>query len=196
MKTFAPYAAHVASVELFFCLAIASDLIGRERPSNHADIAYLHYLPFCMVFTSKDKLHARTVPVFLRPDQAFVNGADLKRDLAMVDSHFMAFPAEERAQGIWKLAPTPPKDGEFLVTRLWDRFLPGWRDRPARVKMDPDRERKLVGEFRQAAAAPASSARVRGDDADFMIIERRYPITRGKWRVLPPGVEDRSPRGR
>jgi hypothetical protein len=27
---------------------------------------WLYYLPFCMVFASMDKLHAKTVPVFLR----------------------------------------------------------------------------------------------------------------------------------
>lgn len=54
---FAPYAAHVATVDLFFNIAIGSDLIGRERPSNKVDIAYLYYLPFCMVFVSGDKLH-------------------------------------------------------------------------------------------------------------------------------------------
>ena len=46
---FAPYAAYVLTVDLFFCLASAASLISRERVTNKVDIAYLYYLPFCMV---------------------------------------------------------------------------------------------------------------------------------------------------
>ena len=38
---FAPYAAYVATVRLFFQLAVTFDLISGERPGNVADIAYL-----------------------------------------------------------------------------------------------------------------------------------------------------------
>ena len=47
---------HMFSVDFFFHLAIAADLISRVRPEgkadNKVDIAYLYYLPFCMVFVS------------------------------------------------------------------------------------------------------------------------------------------------
>jgi len=74
LPAFAPYAAHAMTVDLFFALAIAAGFIAKERPSNKADIAYLHYLPFCMVFASMDKLHARTVPLFLTGKQQFIWG--------------------------------------------------------------------------------------------------------------------------
>jgi hypothetical protein len=64
IKEFAPFTAHVMTVDLFFCLALGADLIGRERRSNKIDIAYLYYLPFCMIFTSRDKLHQKTAPLF------------------------------------------------------------------------------------------------------------------------------------
>ena len=47
LNIFAPYAAHVVAVELFFQFALAARLIGSNRPSNRTDIAYLFYLPFC-----------------------------------------------------------------------------------------------------------------------------------------------------
>ena len=82
---FAPYFRHVYGVDLFFNLAMAADLISRVRPAgkadNKVDIAYLYYLPFCMVFVSNDKLHKRVVPLFLRDDQSFIVGDDLKADL-------------------------------------------------------------------------------------------------------------------
>jgi hypothetical protein len=60
MAQYAPYAAHLLTVDLFFSIGLGADLISRERPSNKVDMAYLYYLPFCMGFTSSDNLHART----------------------------------------------------------------------------------------------------------------------------------------
>ena len=50
--SYAPYAAYVLTVEVFFQLALAASLISRARPSNRTDVAYLFYLPFCMLFYS------------------------------------------------------------------------------------------------------------------------------------------------
>jgi hypothetical protein len=46
------------------------------------DAHYLFYLPFCHVFASFDRLHRLLAPLFLRPDQRFLSGDDLKRELA------------------------------------------------------------------------------------------------------------------
>lgn len=188
---FAPYAAHVATVDLFFNIAIGSDLIGRERPSNKVDIAYLYYLPFCMVFVSGDRLHARSVPVFLDDDQMFLPASDLKVDLARLDAHYSALPEEERQRGIMAIAPDPP-DGNFLVTKLWDRYLPRWRkNREKRVRLTPEAERRLVEQINQTTSAPldTSGEKVDVQSADFVTFRRRVPITMGKWRLLPPEVE-------
>jgi len=47
---YAPYAAYVLSVELFFQIALGAQLIAAKRPSNRIDVAYLFYLPFCYGF--------------------------------------------------------------------------------------------------------------------------------------------------
>jgi hypothetical protein len=117
ITAFAPYTAHILAVDLFFCLALRADLIGRERPTNKIDIAYLYYLPFCMVFTSRDKLHAKTVPLFLNEDQVFVRGDDLKADLAKLDEHYSRLPDDVKvdrrnvvrppATGGWRLLGLP-----------------------------------------------------------------------------------------
>ena len=75
---FAPYTAHVLEVEVFFEIALASRLISSERASNRLDIAYLFYLPFCMMFVSNDRLHRRCAPLFLRPNQRIRLGAGLE----------------------------------------------------------------------------------------------------------------------
>lgn len=127
IAVFAPYAAYVATVQLFFQLAVSLDLISGDRPSNAADIAYLYYLPFCMVFTSGDKLHAKTVPLFLRSNQVFQPGMELKADLQRLDEYFSAQPADVLARGVIHFEP--PFDGDYVTTKLWKQFLPGWRER-------------------------------------------------------------------
>jgi hypothetical protein len=74
LPEFAPYTAYALSVELFFQMALAGDLISTERPSNRMDIAYLFYLPFCQVFISGDRLHRRCAPLFMRPAAALLFG--------------------------------------------------------------------------------------------------------------------------
>jgi len=81
------------------------------------DIAYLYYLPFCMIFTSGDSLHRRITPLFLRNDQEFLWAPDLKADLSRLDAHYAALPDEVKAQGVAVFAPCPPPDGDYLTTK-------------------------------------------------------------------------------
>jgi hypothetical protein len=194
LEKFAPYAAHVVKVDLFFHLALSADLISRDRPSNRADIAYLYYLPFCMVFTSGDNLHERTVPRFLIEKQSFVRGQDLKADLRRLDDHYIQLPEEVRRQGIMTFAHDPPEEGDVVVTQLWDRFLPAWRSikdgRHQRPKMSPEEEQRLLARFRREALGERTPSAIHIDDADFVMIQRTMPVQMGKWRILPPGVEN------
>ncbi len=190
LTRFAPYAAHVLAVDFFFGIALGMDLISKDRPTNKTDIAYLCYLPFCMVFTSMDKLHARTVPLFLAEDQQFLWGADLKSDLRRLDEHFSRLPEETKQRGVMSFAHRPPLDGDFLVAQLWDRFMsPIWRNSPAPKAKTPEElsaVKKLREEFQQAKAAPEAEVEIRVSDADFMIVQSTIPRTVGKWVLVPP----------
>jgi len=192
LNEFAPYAAHVLAVDLFFVFGLAAGVISANRASNMVDIAYLYYLPFCMVFVSGDKLHRRIVPHFIRKDQDFVWAPDLKADLAKLDSHFSSFPEEVKAKGLFKFAGWPPEQTEFLTTRLWDRHLPDWR-RIASAPRTPDSAEehgKLIAWLDEIDAARPASKAVGVDEARFMKTERYVRASKGKWRILPPGVEN------
>lgn len=193
---FAPYAAHVFSVDLFFYLGLACDLISRERRSNKIDLAYLYYLPFSMVFASNDKLHARVVPLFLGKDQEFVNGVDLKTDFRKLDDYYSQLPEEVRRQGVMKFAAWPPLDGDFLVVRLFDRFLPRWREIVAKPKpMSKEAEAELVQRLNRMKEAPPGDPRGEPIDierADYVVVERFVPPQRGKWILFPPEVIESS----
>lgn len=129
MARYAPYVAHVLTVELFFQIALVSHQISSGRTTNRTYISYLFYLPFCMLFVSSDRLHRRCAPLFLRSDQEFVWGPELKQDLAKLNQHYADLPDSTKERGIMSFASTPPREGDFQVAHPWDRHLPKWRKR-------------------------------------------------------------------
>jgi len=192
LPDFAPYTAHVVNVEFFLQLAVQSSLISSERASNRADMAYLYYLPFCMIFVSDDGLHMRTVPLFLGSDQAFIPGDELKADLARLNAHYSRLPAETLEMGIYSFAPYPPLDDSFLTTRLWDRFMsPRWRKQmPKGPRRSAKADADLMARLRQfdAARPDESGEQFDTDSAHFVSIGRQVPVRRGKWRLISPEV--------
>jgi hypothetical protein len=48
-----------------------------------------------VVAVSSDDLHRRCAPLFLRPDQEFVWGIDMKPALKAVNAHFLQLPEEK-----------------------------------------------------------------------------------------------------
>jgi hypothetical protein len=193
IKEFAPYFTYVFSVDLFFNLAIASDIISRGRPSHKIDLSYLYYLPFCMVFTSNDKLHANIVPLFLRENQSFVLGKDLKEDLIKLDKHYSALPDEVKNQGLIRFAPYPPLDNEFLITRLWDKHMSKeWRENaknhtPPSGKVKDNLLEEIKRLEKEAKPIPLGT-KYNSDEVNNMILSRKVLSKKGKWPRFPPEV--------
>jgi hypothetical protein len=103
-----------------------------------------------MPFTGK--LHRRTAPHFMRQDQEFVWGVDLKSGLKTVNTHFRRLPEDVREKGIMSFASVPP-DGN-VVAELWDRHL---RTRPRterEVEGDPERDAELIKRFKEFRKQP------------------------------------------
>ena len=196
IKKFAPYTAHLFLVDLFFSIGLGADLIGRERPSNKIDLAYLYYLPFCMAFTSSDNLHERTAPLFLDENQVFIRGHALKADLAKLDAHYSLLSDEEKASGVMSFAHYPPVDGDFLVSRMWDKLMsPEWRQHATKPPKwrSKESEAEIAARIREVAEAPRTAiVPFVAGEPDSVLIERKVPLQRGKWRMFPPGVEKTS----
>ena len=196
IREFAPYFRHLFGVDLFFSLAVASDQISRVRPKgkadNKVDIAYLYYLPFCHVFVSGDNLHKRVVPLFLRPDQTFVDAAELKADLQKLDAYYWALPEEIKKTGFYKFAKHPPLDNSFLVTRLWDKRGIEWRDASKPDPTDKVKDAKIIEELNRISDAAKSSdpnARISIEETAFMQIKRSVARKKGKWDRFGPEVK-------
>lgn len=200
LASFAPYTTHVFKVDLLYYLGIHHGLIGGHRASNKADMAYLYYLPFAMVFASGDKLHRRTAPIFLRSEQTFLRADDLKAALHEIDEHYDQLPDETKELGVLKFAHFPPSEMDNAVTRLWDQHWPEWREAAKEHETrlgqprDEPRDRETVAEMRSRieAAQPAvgDEARLDGDAADYVIIRRQVPVQKGKWRMVSKEVEE------
>ena len=117
LVNYAPYAAHVLTVELFFHIALQANLV---MPYDRQDIGYLSYLPFSFLFVSSDGLHRQSAPPFLRSDQNFVWGPELKADLAQIVERYKGLSEEEREKGMMKFARVPPEGS--LVAKLLNDF--------------------------------------------------------------------------
>ena len=196
IREFAPYFTHVLSVDLVFLFGIGADLIGRGRPSHKIDVAYLYYLPFCMVFTSNDNLHKSLVPLFLRDNQSFVSGEELKEDLKKLDALYDALPQETKERGVYVFAHSPPHDTSFLTTRLWDKHMSqNWRDREVPAPKPNSRVGKelmdKIKELEKKAKAEGTSVPSRPGESDQMVIKRMVSAKRGKWVRFPPEVMNR-----
>jgi hypothetical protein len=193
---YAPYAAHVVSVELFFQIALAANLIGTGRSSNRVDIAYLFYLPFCQMFVSSDNLHRRSALYFLRKDQSFIWGPNLKAQLKKLVEHYAPSSNEIAEQGLPGFAPAPPPDdSECLLTQLWDRHMsPSWRDlHKDRVPRESLQDADLVKElnrFTDAPTLPADQVDWGPGEAEMVGLKRTIRKRKGSFWQVPKDIAD------
>lgn len=195
LRRYAPYAAHVLEVDLFFQIGLASSLISTDRPSNRVDIAYLYYLPFAHVFISSDKLH-RVCAQVLWPQGAFAWGPDLKADLKRINEHYSSIPEDERAKGLTSLVTGPPDLPGSLVVLLWDQWAPRWRERSSKpVATTAIQDEALVKELNQFADAPplegAEAAEAIGEHAS-LTLQRYVRAHKGSWWQIPESVAKRE----
>jgi hypothetical protein len=188
----------VFTVDALFYLGIDRGFIAGERASNRADMAYLYYLPFAMAFTSGDRLHARTVPMFLDDDQRYVPISELKPALAELDRHFDALPDDVKNEGVMSFAGFPPHDIDNAVSRLWDATMrPDWRTIAAAQEAKRQQPRDDAGDIELLAKLE----RIRRDgeplgdvelssssEADQILITRSMPVRRGKRRMVSEDV--------
>jgi len=191
-----PYFTFMLSINIFFALVIQTQLLRNVKQSHQIDLAYLYYLPFCSVFTSKDRFHAQIVPLFLNERQTFVSGDELKQDLARLNEHYSSMPEVILKTGLFTFARTPPEDTSFLITRLWDRYLPLWRGfkEPHHRPRDPEADKKIIAEIKKWVdggpdVQPHDEYDV--DRLDHVTISRSVMARKGKWRRFSEEQEER-----
>ena len=194
LSAFAPYADFACNLEVYFQLAVMSNLISGDRASNRIDMGYLFYLPFCHLFVSSDRLHERCAPHFLREDQQFIWGPDLKQGLSELNDHYRSLPIEEREKGISAFALFPPEDNRFLVTRIFDSLVPRWRDvAGSSLVLDQDQQQKLLRELKALMNADEDTAARSAREPDFLALRRSVKKKKGSWFQLPKDFKKEPP---
>jgi hypothetical protein len=191
IEQFAPYASFVLTIELFFHVALAANLIDAGRVSNRTDISYLCYLPFSNVFVSSDNLHRRCAHLFMRPDQELIWGYDLKAGLSATNAHFMKLPEEERDKGIFSFADVPPSDN-YLGELCFRRMGKSAGEPKIEVPRDPEKDAELMRRFKEHRKAPTLAP---GDpavqkDPDMLAVSRLVRRKRGSWYQVPKDLVD------
>jgi len=185
IKSFAPYTAFMLNIDLFFYIAVSSSLISKERVTNKVDIAYLYYLPFCSVFVSSDKLHRRCAKHFIKPNQRFIWGFDLKDGLKEVDEYFDELSKEEKDKGVFSFASEPPQDDKYFITKLYDDLHPSWRtNNKTSTPLKKETNDALLEDIKKISEAPT----LKEEEIDFdvsnpdsMVLKRRISKRKGKW---------------
>jgi hypothetical protein len=196
IRDYLPYLTLMLTINIFFSLVVQTPLLRNVKQSHQVDLAYLYYLPFCSVFTSKDHFHAQIAPLFMNERQTFVHGAELKEDLARLVNLYAALPENVQSTGLITFAPVPPDDTSFLVTRLWDIYLPSWRAfrHYQKTRSDPEEDEKLVEEINRwvdGAAGMASHNEHDVDKLDHVTLVRRVKARKGRWRRFSEEQEQR-----
>ena len=106
-------------------------------------------------------------------------------DLRKLNEYYSAMPPEVLNTGLINFAAFPPEDTSFSTTRLWDKYLPGWRA----ALMEPKRERDAEEEKRTLERLKAMSDSpdlTPHDERDidkmsYVKLERSVRISKGKY---------------
>ncbi len=110
----APYAFYCLKVFVLFLGAYKFNLLPKKRKDDQIDLEYLFYLPFCHVFSSKDKFHRTLAPPLMRKDQFFLPGEELKKGIQEIES----LPAHKETMNA-KCVPIPPMPKESIIRKVW-----------------------------------------------------------------------------
>lgn len=127
-------------------------------------------------------------------NQTFVKGDELKEGLKSLNDYFSKHIEEIEKEGLLRFASTVPNDVKSSVLDLHDKYLTK-RRQTSRVKepIDPKEEKELIEFFRkrEEESIPVSNRGYRGEP-DSMTLKRRVRVRKGKWRILPEGIESKK----
>lgn len=147
LKEFAPYAYYCFRVNILFYLGLANDLIT-TKSTNVLDLQYLHYLPFCWIFSSGDKLHKDLGPSLLRNDQQFVDRELLKKDLAWLAEDWDSLDEKGREARSYDYGPYPPNDPHSFTSQMWKKYMRPWKPGSGNIRMNKERENRIMEELK------------------------------------------------
>lgn len=185
LNEFAPYAAFVFKIKLFFYIALLSSLISKERSSHVIDLEYLFYLPFTDIFVSNDNsMHIKIAPLFADLGQKVIPGKQLKEALADANSYYTDKYKHFGYDISNKIGTLTPQDlDDNIIKDLWMEYLPN------ALKKDTQKLEEEINSLlnkRPLSPNKKNTFEYKGDSyMDSIRIRRKVSIYRGKWKILP-----------
>jgi len=108
--------------------------------------------------------------------------------LAKLDAHYSSLPEEIKQSGIYRFANNPPDDISFLVTRLWDKYMPRWREWKEKEKqITPQMKealRKLTERVKRESQPNNPRETFTMGEANYIQMESKVMRRKGKWQVI------------
>ena len=141
------------------------------------------------MFVSNDRLHQSCAPLFLRDDQEFVWGQDLKKSLSKINEHYLQLPESEKEKGVMSFASDLPQIEDSFIENLWTRLLPKYQkmkegDTANGSPANPPTIEEIKG---MEDLPPLSPEEIDFDpvNVDQVLIKRNVRKMRGSWRQIP-----------
>jgi len=175
IKDFSPYFYFVTKVETAFRLGLVYGLVT-PRATNLIDRQYIHYLPFCNIFSSRDNFHKSFGKAFVDTDQTFIEGDELKKDLKEIVELLEKEDKELNLDWSTSFSVEPPNNPDSFTYKMWKKYLPdwnpGWFYRKQETKEHPKINTELkekIGSLEEIETQPWEP--VNEDEIEFTSIE-------------------------
>lgn len=142
-RAFAPYAYYCYRLNSIFWIGITSGLIPTSKKAKVIiDYQYLFYLPFSHAFCSGDNFHRTFSEYFLRCDQEFIWGQDLRSDLHNIFLCYLNMTADEKLYYEKEFGSYPPPMQESITVDLWRKHMRPWTPGSGNLAIDMTNEEK------------------------------------------------------
>ncbi|MFX1536940.1 MAG: hypothetical protein ACFFDI_22200, partial [Promethearchaeota archaeon] len=147
-KDFSAYAFYCYRLGSIFWLGVTSGIIPTSKKEKTIiDYQYLFYIPFIHTFCSNDKFHKQFSEYFLRTDQDFVWGDNLKKDLGVISSCYKNMTKKEKVYYEKNFGHYPPPIQNSITNKLWQKHMRPWSPGSGNLAIDmPEKRKKKMAE--------------------------------------------------
>lgn len=121
---FSSYAYHCSRLEQIFVLGVMSQLIPTgKRQKSWIDYQYFYYAPFAHLFCSSDKFQLSFSKYFLRSDQDWISGRELKADLGNIAKYMGALTKDQWVEYDRNYGSYPPPVQNSLTCKIFEKHF-------------------------------------------------------------------------
>jgi hypothetical protein len=140
---FAEYSYYWYRLGSVFWIGVTSGLIPTSKKAKAlCDVQYLNYLPFAHAFCTNDRLQQLLSQYFLREEQVFIWGQDLKKDLGIIALCYRHMTEEDRKYYELHYGHYPPPIIGSITYTLWQNVMRPWTPRSGNLVSEMSDEKK------------------------------------------------------